>query len=111
MLASRHMEAASAHLTCEHYLQPDPALAEAPARAGTPLAAGLTPAAPAAVGRSAPYQGAWNKCKTGIPEKDIEILYECMAEIGGRPRTHLMISELPSRTLSAASGHSGFASG
>ena len=63
-------------------LQPDLAMMEAPARAGTPLAAGPI-SAPAAVGRTGPYQGAWNKYKTGIPEKDTEILYECMAEIGG----------------------------
>ncbi|CAL5228913.1 g12135 [Coccomyxa viridis] len=61
--------------------EPDLALVEAPARAGTPLTAGPI-SAPAAVGRTGPYQGAWNKYKTGIPEKDTEVLYECMAEIG-----------------------------
>ena len=42
-----------------------------------------------------PYAGAWSKCKTGMPELDIAILYECMAEIGkpllqhnARPSTH-----------------------
>ena len=58
--------------------QPDLADLEAPARTGTPLAA-VTPQAAA---QRTSYQGAWNKTKTGIAEKDTEALYECMAEIG-----------------------------
>lgn len=77
-------------------LQPDLALVEAPARAGTPLAAVPAPAA-AVVGRTGPYQGAWNKYKTGIPEKDTKILYNCMAEIGGEIQTCSNSTRVPSR--------------
>ena len=59
--------------------QPVHAMAEAPEDPQTPEAS--TPNQAITESRS-PYAGAWSKCKTGVPELDIAILYECMAEIG-----------------------------
>ena len=73
--------------------QPVHAVAEAPEDPQTPEAS--TPNQAITESRS-PYAGAWSKCKTGLPELDIAILYECMAEIGkpllqhnARPSTRL----------------------
>ena len=68
------------------------AMTEAPEDPQTPEAS--TPNQAITESRS-PYAGAWSKCKTGVPDLDIAILYECMAEIGkpllqhnARPSTH-----------------------
>ena len=59
--------------------QPVLAMTEAPEDPQTPEAS--TPNQAITESKS-PYAGAWSKCKTGVPEQDIAILYECMAEIG-----------------------------
>ena len=59
--------------------QPVHTMMEAPEDPQTPEAS--TPNQAITESKS-PCACAWSKCKTGVPELDIAILYECMAEIG-----------------------------
>ena len=73
--------------------QPARGMMEAPEDPRTPEAS--TPNQAIAESKS-PYAGAWSKCKTGVPEVDTAILYECMAEIGKPPLPHGAKSFFPS---------------
>lgn len=71
--------------------EPNAALVGPVASRAGPFAAAAQQAAP---GGRPGYQGAWNRFKTGIPKKDTEHLYECMAEIGELPAPLLSVLDV-----------------